>query len=99
MTEKQNSIVAEFKAGDLVPEWLLYIDPQNERSVKPTITFVVGGAVVLRNDRYWYLPDELEFQALIHIADGGNVDIGATAHGVVLPLSFLSFNAVEGAVA
>lgn len=78
--------ILDFAAGDPVPEWLLYCEPNDVGSVQPIITFSVGGSIIEANGRYWFIPEILGPDSFIKLTDGKNISIGASNLDVVLPL-------------
>ncbi len=88
-----------FKAGDLVPEWLVYIDPKSTESKPPRIEFVVSGVIVMFEGRHWLLSNETNAKSLIRASGGQDFSFGALTHDLVLPFQFQILQAVEGTTA
>lgn len=82
-------LILEVVVGDPVPEWLLYVEPRNEKAVKATPVFSQPGAVVLFNDQYWFLASgNREASCVIQVKDGDGCSIGAPDKDFVVPFQF-----------
>jgi hypothetical protein len=81
-------IIGEYKAEDIVPEWMFYANPVNTKSVPPVMAFCVDASVVEVDDIIWIIPKEVNWGgAILKIVKGSHLEMGALYKSIAMPLS------------
>jgi hypothetical protein len=81
--------IETFGEGDIVPEWLITIDPAKAQTEKLELRFSCAIAVVKAWGEFWLIPAETATRSLIKgNGYGGDYSIRATEIPLVMPLRF-----------
>jgi hypothetical protein len=84
-------VIQEFRAGDLVPEWLIDIAPNSADAENRTVAFDCDCAVVQSAiGRYWVIP-EGELGYLIKVSNCHNISLRAVQHDVAIVTNAMRF--------
>ncbi|MDX1240403.1 hypothetical protein GOL95_10115 [Sinorhizobium medicae] len=74
-----------FKAGDPIPEWLLWQQPTDPKSVKGALTFSRDVYVVELSSAYWILPVDGKEGSFLHIRNSRHCALLAGSKPVLMP--------------
>lgn len=73
--------VQSFRAGQPVPEWLVFLEPQSPSAHRGMFCFAVDADLYEKDDKYWLLPtDPLVMQAMFALI--GTQDCSLNAGGL-----------------
>nr|WP_145994376.1 hypothetical protein [Mesorhizobium loti] len=89
--------VQSFRAGQAVPEWLLFLEPKSPSANRGTFCFAADADLYEKQGRYWLLPaDPLTMQFLFAMIGTQNCTLIAGSQQTSWPAQIMTARSADG---